>query len=420
MFQKEDQSVWIWQSDRSNKISVQPVSGLKDITEIFYDYGEIFATDSAGQLFIPSKSNGSQDLTSFLPLSGIDQVAHVGRYIYGNNGYHYLFLKKDGMVWIDDSSLHSFAPVKNAEDIIQLESNSLLKQDGTVWMLPKSFDKGEKYNSLQATQIKKLSGIKKIKNDDRYKNAFIAIDSKSRLWFWGATITGYSDGTTFHENLEPILLTGISHIKDAYFVERSLVVLTENNEVYETSIQTDKMQSNASFRLLAKDVTEIKTGLRHIIMQKTDGSLWGWGVNKNAELGYGDYEFQHDSPVAVQRPISVSTNGTDAPLTNGVITRNSQNFVPLRSVFEQFGAEIIFDGTTKLATVSSSDGSTVIQVNAVTGQITLNNEPIVQENKPFNVNGSLYLPIRFISEKLGAKVDWLPAEERIAITMPNN
>jgi hypothetical protein len=29
----------------------------------------------------------------------------------------------------------------------------------------------------------------------------------------------------------------------------------------------------------------------------------------------------------------------------------------------------------------------------------------------------MYLPLRFISEQLGAKVEWLPQEERIAITM---
>ncbi|ULO10500.1 hypothetical protein H1230_22435 [Paenibacillus sp. 19GGS1-52] len=37
-------------------------------------------------------------------------------------------------------------------------------------------------------------------------------------------------------------------------------------------------------------------------------------------------------------------------------------------------------------------------------------------NLPYIVNGSMYLSLRFISERLGATVNWLPQEERIAIT----
>ncbi len=33
------------------------------------------------------------------------------------------------------------------------------------------------------------------------------------------------------------------------------------------------------------------------------------------------------------------------------------------------------------------------------------------------VNGTSYLPLRFVSESLGAKVDWLQKEYKISITM---
>nr|WP_279306899.1 stalk domain-containing protein [Paenibacillus pseudetheri] len=58
-----------------------------------------------------------------------------------------------------------------------------------------------------------------------------------------------------------------------------------------------------------------------------------------------------------------------------------------------------------------------IGINGVTGAITVNNNAVKLPTLPFIENGSMYLLLRFISEQLGANVEWLPQEERIAITM---
>ncbi|MEI0737478.1 copper amine oxidase N-terminal domain-containing protein [Paenibacillus sp. JTLBN-2024] len=108
------------------------------------------------------------------------------------------------------------------------------------------------------------------------------------------------------------------------------------------------------------------------------------------------------------------------PLGSGVITRNEQNFVPLRSVFEKMGAEVSYDEKSKTAKVTRNEAgkpAISIAVNVKAGSITLNNNPIRFDNKPFTVDGTVYLPLRLISEKLGATVNWLPNEERIAIRM---
>lgn len=58
-----------------------------------------------------------------------------------------------------------------------------------------------------------------------------------------------------------------------------------------------------------------------------------------------------------------------------------------------------------------------ISINAVTGETAVNNKVVNLPTLPFIVNGSMYLPLRFISEKMGATVEWLPQEELISITM---
>lgn len=390
------------------------MTGLSNIVDI-YDTGKTLALDEAGKVYASVEAYDHWDLSKFESVAGIDNVVDIDAY---SGGQVFVFLKKDGTVWKSNYLLDKFEPIQNLKDIVQLGENNALGKDGTVWTWPKEFSGSEiPISPLSATPIPSLKGIKTIKHNN-YSN--LAIDNQNRLWFWGATITGYSDGNTYADHPDPVLLTGIKDVKDAYVVEQSLIVLTGDNKLYVTSIARDRMPANASFKLLASEVSTIKNSSRHIIMQKQDGTLWGWGVNKNAELGYGDYEFMHNTPVPVQKPIAISINAENVPLTNGVITRNGQNFVPLRSVFEKLGAEIGFNESTKLATVTRSDTSKPalsISVSATTGQTKLNNEVVKLENQPFNVNGTVYLPLRFISEQLGAKVEWLPLEERIAITM---
>ncbi|MFC6651987.1 stalk domain-containing protein [Paenibacillus rhizoplanae] len=206
---------------------------------------------------------------------------------------------------------------------------------------------------------------------------------------------------------------------DAYIVEQSIVALTSDGKVYAASIAAELMSPNAKFTLLASDIQSIKGGGRHVIMQKNDGTLWGWGVNKNAELGYGTYEFSYKEPVPMQKPISVSLNGESIAFTNGVITRNGQNFIPLRSLFTKMGATIGYsmDKVVTITGTAADKTPLTIVINTVNGATTVNNKSVNLATPPFVVNGTVYLPLRFISEQLGAKVDWLPQESRIAISM---
>ncbi len=227
--------------------------------------------------------------------------------------------------------------------------------------------------------------------------------------------------STLNKQPAPIRLTGIDNVKEAFVSNRSLFALTESGKVYETSIELENLPANAEFKLIATDVSSLKPASKHLLMQKTDGTLWGWGLNKNANLGVGDYEFEYLTPVQVQPPVEVVLNGESIALANGVITRNGQAFVPLRSVFEKLGAKISWDETNKIATLeraaTEQTSSVTVQLNLKDGTAALNGSPVKLQNDPFGTSGTSYLPLRFISESLGAKVDWLQKEGKIRITM---
>lgn len=45
----------------------------------------------------------------------------------------------------------------------------------------------------------------------------------------------------------------------------------------------------------------------------------------------------------------------------------------------------------------------------------MNQEPITLTNRPFIVGGTAYLPVRFISESLGADVEWVQNKDEVSI-----
>lgn len=398
----------------------QPVQGLTNAAVIRFN-DDALAIDDNGQVFVSGRgAENFSDYSKFSPVSGISDVVDASGYYESAPSAsvsRWLLLKKDGTVWRDTGKTAGFQPVPNMTGAVAVKGNAVLKKDGTVWALPTEYDQAPPASVPSAVQVQGLSDIRTLR--EAPYGALLAIDGKQNLWYKGYTITGWSDSTSLNDLGSPIRLSGVQNVKDAWVVERSLIALTNDGGVYETSLNRDKLPADSSFRLLSSGIAKVEAGGRHIIMQKKDGSLLGWGVNKNGELGSGDYEFLHDTPAAVQRAISVSLNGKDVELGGGVITQKSQTFVPLRSVFEQLGAKISFDASSKAVTVSrSANGKTTsIAIDTRTGATRVNGKTVQSDQAPFALNGVTYLPLRFISEQLGAKVTWIQAQDTVAIAL---
>lgn len=440
----KDNTVWRWQTNpKTLAVEAAPVPELNSINEIYQLGNRYILIDGEGKVFSAKLPTSEDSSLLFTAVPAIDGVAAADGYYEsdGNSGWsRYTFLKKDGTVWTSRDDLATIEPVQNMSDVIQLSQSYALKKDGTLWNWPiLSYDSASSAkgfpSSLTAAQVAGMSNIRSIKGNSQ---SMLAVDGQARLWFWGSTVTGSSDGTTYHAQKAPVCFTGIKNVTGAYFLERSIVALKSEGKVYTASIEGESMRAGAKFTLLTSEVTSMQEGDRHLILQKTDGSLWGWGVNKNGQLGYGEYEFNYPAPVPVQKPITVSFNGEKLTLTNGVITRGGQNFIPLRSLFDKMGATVSYKEEKNTASSGKAGGTTYtvdkkvtitrpaaatgdkpalsITINAVTGATTVNNQTIMLENPPFAVNGTVYLPLRFISEQLGAVVNWMPQQEEIALT----
>lgn len=422
---KSDGTVWIWERTSSSEVNIYPIEGVSNVIASSYHYPMILDVNgNVYELPIIEMQNKETKLQAKL-IPNIDNVQDFTDYYnYREGKYQTLFLKKDGTIWTSLDSYKTFEKIPDLNHVVDIEKNFVLKEDETVWVWANDYKQKYTEEEKSAGQIlTKIEGLEKIEKIFVGNNTNLAIDNQSRLRFWGGTVTGSSDGTTYHEQPEPILITSIDDVKDAFLIERSIVVYTHDGNIYRSSFEGESMPNDPKFTLIASDVALIKKGNRHIIMQKKDGSLWGWGVNKNADLGYGDFEFMHAKPVPVQPPISIELNGKAIQLNNGAIIKDGQTFIPIRSIFEDLGAVISWDNMTKVATISKEqpgEKPVSINVNYKTRESTLNGEQIILQNEPFiNANIS-YLPLRFISQSLGAKVDWNQQEQKVSIMMQLN
>ena len=93
---------------------------------------------------------------------------------------------------------------------------------------------------------------------------------------------------------------------------------------------------------------------------------------------------------------------------------NGTTRVPMRAIFEGLGAAVDYDGATK--TVTAQKGDTKIELVIGSDNALVNGK----ENKllvPAEIkNSRTMVPLRFVSEALGAQVDWDGDTKTITIT----
>ncbi len=98
-------------------------------------------------------------------------------------------------------------------------------------------------------------------------------------------------------------------------------------------------------------------------------------------------------------------NSESGTLEAAPVIVEDTTYVPIRFVSENLGADVSYDAVTKTASIEL-DGKTV---EFTTGK--------AEDNKaPFIVNGRMLVPVRYVSENLGANVIWSEEDKSIQIT----
>ena len=99
-----------------------------------------------------------------------------------------------------------------------------------------------------------------------------------------------------------------------------------------------------------------------------------------------------------------------------------RTMLPARFVAENLGAKVEWDGEKQLVTITGknlkTDENVTILITIGSATVKVNGKEIKLDSPAFIENDRTYTPIRFISENLGASVEWVEKEQKVIITKP--
>ncbi len=123
-----------------------------------------------------------------------------------------------------------------------------------------------------------------------------------------------------------------------------------------------------------------------------------------------------DNPdVSDDGTIAIMIDGERLPIADQPpIMENDRVLVPMRAIFEQLGATIEWDEATSTVTASTVSATVSLQIDNTTAM--KNGEAVLLDVPAKLVNGRTMVPIRFVAESLGVRVEWLGETQTVEIT----
>lgn len=112
--------------------------------------------------------------------------------------------------------------------------------------------------------------------------------------------------------------------------------------------------------------------------------------------------------------ISVNVNGQDVTFRNGQPRMvDGRVLVPLRGVFEELGANVDWNRTTRTIHAMKNGSDVTLAIGNRSAMV--NGQTVNLDVPAMIIGNSTMVPIRFVSEALGADVGWMAAMNRVTI-----
>jgi minor extracellular serine protease Vpr len=232
---------------------------------------------------------------------------------------------------------------------------------------------------------------------------------------------------------------------ETFILNRVVVLDTISPDLFISSPLNNSTVETDSVIILGKAI-DSGTGVDNItingnfISLSSDGSF---SANLNLREGLNTFTITSEDKVGnkisktlaviYKKPIEITTiilqigsstfivNGETKALDSPPVIKNGRTLLPIRAVIESLGGTIDWDGTERKVTITLKDttielwiGKPQAKVNDVLKWIDETNHKVMHEI----INGRIMLPLRFVSEQLGAKVDWDNATKTITIIYP--
>ena len=128
--------------------------------------------------------------------------------------------------------------------------------------------------------------------------------------------------------------------------------------------------------------------------------------------------FMMSLPVLADDVIKVTVDGEELMFDQNPVIINDRTMVPMRAIFEKLGASVSWDGETKTVTAEGSGRKIVLPVGSTVAAV--NGEAVFLDSPAVIIEGRTLVPVRFVSEAMGAEVTWDAGARTVCIKEGNN
>ena len=122
----------------------------------------------------------------------------------------------------------------------------------------------------------------------------------------------------------------------------------------------------------------------------------------------------NDNSIKVSQYVSVQVNGQ--PLQSDVkpfVNADGRTMLPIRAIAEAVGADVKWDEATQTATLTL--GAKVVKVTLGQNNILVDGVPVPMDTAAASKDGRTVLPLRAVSEAMGADVGWDPETSTVKL-----
>ena len=110
---------------------------------------------------------------------------------------------------------------------------------------------------------------------------------------------------------------------------------------------------------------------------------------------------------------SVLSKGIDFKFDTPPVIKGDRTVVPIRAITEGFGADVNWDNETRTVTIQKGDIEISMPIDSF--EVKVNGETVELDVQSEIMNSRTYVPLRFIVETFGLKIDWDSETETIEI-----
>lgn len=118
--------------------------------------------------------------------------------------------------------------------------------------------------------------------------------------------------------------------------------------------------------------------------------------------------------LASAEPITTELNGQRLTFDQPPVMQQGRVMVPLRGIFESLGANVLYEPASRSIKATGDDRT--VELTLGQRQAFVNGQQVYLDVPADTLGGRTMVPLRFVSEALGADVKWMSATKTVAIT----